>query len=67
MDAHPVEQLAGQQVVPEFRELVVHGALAELEGLLKEMQARSIREGGRVDLTLDDIEARIAQVRELLP
>jgi hypothetical protein len=61
-----VEALANQQVVPEYRELVLQGALWELEGLRAEMQARSIRAGGRVDLYLDDITARIDQLKELL-
>lgn len=61
-----VEVLADQQVVPEFRELVLSGAIRELEGLLEEMQQRRVTASGWVDLTLDDITARIDQLKGLL-
>jgi hypothetical protein len=65
--AKGVEALANQQVVPEFRELVLSGAIRELEGLHAEMQRRPILANGRVDLYLDDITARIDQLKGLLP
>jgi hypothetical protein len=65
--ARGVEALADQQVVPEFRELVLQGAVWELHGLLEEMQRRPVMANGRVDLYLDDITARIDQLKGLLP
>lgn len=50
---------------PESRRIAIEAVAAELRGLREEAETRSIRAGGRIDLTLDDVAARLTQVTGL--
>lgn len=63
-----VESVLDTLTVTYERRLAQEAALAELQGLVAELRLRAVRSGsGHVDLTLDDLTARIEQVERLQP